>query len=381
MLESRAISSLATLYIVRMLGLFMILPVLKTAGDEYQGSTPYLMAVALGAYGFSQALLQMPFGVLSDRFGRKPLIAIGLTLFMAGSLMAGFAESVEWLIVGRILQGSGAIAGVIMAMVGDLTSIENRSKAMASIGASIGVAFALSLVIGPYLTGVFDGVRVVFFVSAGFSLLGFLVLLFLVPTPPKQERKPLLAGIGQVIRHPDLVRLNISVFILHALLMLVFITVPPLLKYQLEVVEKQQAWFYLKIVAVAFAVMIPMMIIAERRGRAKELMFVAALLMLLAMLTLALVPINYGWLVFAVLVFFIGFNYFEASLPSLMTKIVPVQFKGAGSGAFSTCQFLGTGVGSIGAGWLGAEWALWAAMLLIVLWCLILVPLKVPSKP
>lgn len=379
--QGRAVSSLATLYIVRMLGLFMVLPVLKIAGDEYSGSTEFLLAVALGIYGLTQAVLQIPFGVLSDRWGRKPLIAIGLTLFALGSVVCAYAESAYGLIFGRALQGAGAIAGVVMAMVADLTSEQHRSKAMASIGVSIGVAFAASLVLGPIVTN-FGGIRAIFWLSLFLAIIGFFVLFFWVPVSSSQAKRPLLSGISIVLNDRSLWHINMSVFLLHALLMLLFVLIPPLLKNQLSVDSQAQAWFYLKVVMVAFVIMIPMIIVAERKHRMKTMMATAIGLMLIAFVLLVYAS-SYLVVTLAMLLFFIGFNFFEASLPSLMTKVVSPLHKGAGSGVFSTCQFLGAAAGAVGGGYLettlGFTATLGVAITILVIWLISLLALNVPK--
>lgn len=250
--ETRSVISLASLYIVRMLGLFMVLPVLSLSGHEYSGSTVFLLGVALGIYGLTQACLQIPYGILSDRYGRKPLIVIGLIIFAAGSVIAAYAETVEGLIIGRALQGAGAIAGVIMAMVGDLTSDANRTKAMAMIGASIGVAFALSLVIGPALTAL-GGVRWIFWVTLLLSMIGLAILFWGVPpvSSETQKKRLLLSAFESVALNLELWRLNMGIFILHSVLMALFIAIPLLLQ-SVHIPQIHHAWVYLGVMTSSF---------------------------------------------------------------------------------------------------------------------------------
>lgn len=387
-LESRAVLSLATLYIVRMLGLFMVLPVLVLAGDEYAQSNVFLLGVALGIYGLTQACLQVPFGIFSDRFGRKPLIIIGLVVFALGSLIAATAESVNGLIVGRALQGAGAIAGVIMAMVGDLTSDKTRTKAMATIGASIGVAFALSLVIGPLITAT-GGVRWVFWLTLALSLIGIAIVIWFVPSvnnSRKSRRLLSLTGLRIVLANTDLLRLNLGIFMLHAVLMALFVALPIFLQ-ESNIPPDQHAWVYLAVMLISFVLMVPLIIIGERKGLVKKIFLVLLMVAMLALVGLAVVPsyVESGSLVVLIgmLLFFIGFNYLEATLPSLMSKTVPEAHRGAGSSVFSTCQFLGAAVGGILGGWIFGQFGASALMLScsagLLIWWLCACQMSIPK--
>lgn len=381
--QARSVASLATLYIARMLGLFMVLPVLSLAGGEYSGSSVFLLGVALGVYGLTQACLQIPFGVLSDRFGRKPLIIIGLVLFGLGSIIAASAQTVEGLIVGRALQGSGAIAGVIMAMVGDLTTDKNRSKAMASIGASIGVAFALSLVLGPVVTAV-GGVRWIFWLTLGLSLVGILIVLFAIPAVPQDSVKRSLSfsGLKIVASDSHLWRLNAGIFVLHAVLMALFVALPLLLN-SVDIPQAKHAWVYLSVMGIAFVLMVPLIIIGERQGKVKSIFLCILILAALALLGLSMVTTDALLVLIATLVFFIAFNYLEATLPSLMSKTVAAAQRGAGSGLFSTCQFLGAAVGGIMGGWLFSQFGLSVMLLacvgLLLCWWLLALGMVIPK--
>jgi MFS family permease len=371
--QSRVISSLASLYILRMLGLFMVLPVLALAGDDYNGSNTFLLGVALGIYGATQALLQIPFGLLSDRFGRKPLIVIGLLLFMAGSLIAAAADSVTGLILGRALQGAGAIAGVIMAMVSDLTTLENRTKAMASIGASIGVAFALALIVGPWISSYslmgFSGVRLLFAATVVLSLTGILILFFAIPSVSSLQQKTTQVSFQQlriVGANKQCLLLYCGVFVLHYVLMASFLVVPLLLE-QADILRSDHAWVYLGVMLSSFVVMIPLMIVSEKKGVVKQ-----SLLATIALLTISIIAMlclyHMAWGLIACLVaFFIAFNYLEANLPSLLSKILPAENKGAGSGLFATCQFLGAALGGIVGGGLYQQLGLTATLLSVIL--------------
>ena len=266
--QTRVVASLGSLYIVRMLGLFMVLPVLTLAGDEYGAEDLTLLGIALGIYGLTQACLQIPFGLLSDRFGRKPLLIIGLLIFLAGSIIAATAETVTGLIIGRALQGAGAVAGVIMAMVADLTTDNNRTKAMAAIGASIGIAFALSLVIGPLLASM-GGIRLIFIVTAGLAVIGLLIVLFAIPKVATNASLLSIGSLKTIIADTHLLRLNAGVFILHAILTALFI-VFPLLLVGAGVGSEYHSWVYLLAMALAFVVMVPLMIIGEKRNQVRR---------------------------------------------------------------------------------------------------------------
>ncbi|MFT6389571.1 MAG: MFS family permease [Cellvibrionaceae bacterium] len=386
--QTRSVASLATLYIARMLGLFMVLPVLSLAGDEYIGSNVFLLGVALGVYGLTQACLQIPFGILSDRFGRKPLIVIGLVLFGLGSILAASAQTVEGLIAGRALQGAGAIAGVIMAMVGDLTTGKDRSKAMASIGASIGVAFALSLVLGPVVTSV-GGIRWVFWLTLGLSIAGILIVLFAIPAVPQVsvKRSLSLRGIKIVASDINLWRLNVGIFVLHAVLMALFVALPLLLT-SVDIPQSKHAWVYLSVMGIAFLLMVPLMIIGERQGKVRCIFLSILILAVFALLGLSLVVAGTDTDVLLVLlstlVFFIAFNYLEATLPSLMSKTVTASQRGAGSGLFSTCQFLGAAVGGMMGGWLFSQFGLSVMLLacsgLLLCWWLFALAMVIPQS-
>jgi len=382
--QTRSVASLATLYITRMLGLFMVLPVLSLAGDEYSGSDVFLLGVALGVYGLTQACLQIPFGILSDRFGRKPLIIVGLVLFGLGSIVAASAQTVEGLIAGRALQGAGAIAGVIMAMVADLTTDSNRSKAMASIGASIGVAFALSLVLGPVVTAV-GGVRWVFWLTLGFSLAGILIVMFAIPAVPQDNLKRSLSlqALKVVASDINLWRLNIGIFVLHAVLMALFVALPLLLT-AVDIPQSRHAWVYLGAMGIAFILMVPLMIIGERQGKVKLIFLFILILAALSLLGLSLVVTDTLLVLLATLVFFIAFNYLEATLPSLMSKTVAAAQRGAGSSLFSTCQFLGAAVGGIVGGWLFSRFGLSVMLLacasLLLCWWLFALAMVIPPQ-
>lgn len=388
--QPRAVISLAALYIFRMLGLFMVLPVLALSRSDYIGSDIFLLGVALGIYGLTQALLQIPFGVLSDRFGRKPLIFIGLLLFTTGSVVAATSESVWGLIIGRALQGAGAIAGVIMAMVSDLTSEENRTKAMASIGASIGLAFALALILGPFISGLsiqgITGIRLLFWVTVILSLLGFVVLLWGIPSVVLVQRKVArlsLDHLRSVAKNPQCILLYVGIFVLHYVLMAFFITVPLLLD-QAAVTHENQSWIYLGVMLASFVFMVPLMIIGEKKQKVKILLLLAIALLGGAVVMIGVFHAQLNLLILCLGFFFIAFNYLEANLPSLLSKILPPEGKGAGSGVFATCQFLGAALGGIAGGWLYSQWGLVATIssviVVLLIWLFLARSMIIPQR-
>jgi MFS family permease len=382
--EARSITSLASLYIVRMLGLFMVLPVLTLSGAEYAGSSVFLLGVALGIYGLTQAFLQIPYGMLSDRYGRKPLIAIGLIVFAIGSGIAASADTVYGLIIGRALQGAGAIAGVVMAMVGDLTSDKNRTKAMASIGASIGVAFALSLVLGPAITAI-GGVRWLFWLTLILSGIGLVILIWGVPSIPQASIRRILSSksMEPVLLNGELWRLNFGIFTLHAVLMALFVILPSMLQ-SVNIPTLHHSWIYLGIMTSSFFLMIPLIIIGERKHKLKSIFLSVLPISALALAGLSFINHDVIFILIAMLLFFIGFNYLEATLPSLMSKTVSPAQRGAGSGLFSTCQFLGAAVGGIAGGWLVSAFSVSVLLLvcsvLLVVWWLLALGMVVPKR-
>lgn len=384
--ERRAVASLATLYAFRMLGLFMVLPVLSLYGTEYEGNTPLLIGLALGAYGFTQAILQIPFGMWSDRWGRKPVIAVGLLLFAAGSVLAAQADTIYELIAGRALQGGGAIASAIMALVADLTQDENRSKAMAAIGASIGLSFSLALAVGPLIAGLF-GMSGIFWSTALLALVGLGILYRLVPTPVlNTQRSHRDAGavpelLSTTLRNGQLLRLNAGIFALHFVLTASFVVMPPLLEAM--GVDRARHWLvYVPLLVLAFIAMVPFMIIAEKRRQIKPVFLLAVAALMLMELALAMTQGHlYGFLL-ALFVFFGAFNLLEATLPSLMSKAAPAGSKGTASGIYSTCQFLGAFAGGVGGGWCLQAYGPQAVYLLCsgvaLVWLLLAVTMQAP---
>lgn len=372
--EMRVVATLALLYVFRMLGLFMVFPVMMIFGARYEGATPFLLGLALGGYGLTQAIFQVPLGLLSDIWGRKPVIYLGLAVFLVGSVVAALTDSIWGLVIGRALQGAGAIASAVMALVGDLTSEQNRTRAMAVIGASIGMSFSVAMVLGPMLAAM-GGLSSVFWVSACLSLVGIAILYLLVPDPPANVRQgsdglavpALLAG---AVRNFDLIRLNFGVFALHFALTAMFVAVP--LVFDDAGIDAQKHWhYYLPVMVIAFILMLPFMYIAERKRKIKLVFVGAVALLVVAEGFLAYVHTVGFWLV-GLLVFFTGFNLLEATLPSLVSKLAPAGNKGTAMGVYSTCQFLGAASGGVVGGFCYQHWGfdsvLIAALVVNLLW-------------
>lgn len=383
--QGRNIAALASLYAFRMLGLFMVLPVLMLYADDYQHSTAFLMGLALGAYGFSQALLQIPFGIWSDRWGRKPVIALGLIVFAIGSVIAAVADTVYGLIFGRFLQGAGAIASALMAMVGDLTSEENRTKAMAAIGASIGVAFSIALIVGPLISS-FGGPAAIFWLTAAFALLGLAILIWILPNPPRSAGPTTNTNLlGSVLKNPHLLRLDWGILVLHFVLMANFVVLPTLLQSVLDLEGDRHWQVYLPLLALAFLAMLPFIILAERKGRVKQVFLAAVALLGLMQFTLALGLYKLALpLLVCLFFFFMAFNLLEASLPSLISKTVPSHMRGTANGIYSTSQFAGAFLGgSLGGAvltWGGVSGVFILCSAAAVLWLLLALPMTVPGQ-
>jgi predicted MFS family arabinose efflux permease len=374
--ELRAIVSLASLYAFRMLGLFMLLPVLSLYAAEYDYSTPVLVGLALGIYGLGQAALQVPLGMLSDRIGRKPVIISGLLLFIAGGVVAAGADTIFGVIVGRLLQGTGAIASTLTALLADLTREQHRTKAMAVIGMSIGVSFAAAMVIGPLMAS-WLGVSGLFLCTSVLAGLGIFITLFLVPNPDAQrvdaDSQSLSGMLARCLNDRNLMRLNLGIFI----------AVPGILEEQ--GLSRDAHWqVYLPMMVVAFVVMVPFIIIAETKNKMREVFLLGIATIVLALLAAACWGQLFTPLLIIITLFFVAFNLMEASLPSLVSKTVYAGGKGTAMGVYSTFQFFGAFCGGAIGGGLFGRWGASAvfagAAILAGAWLIAAWGMSVPLK-
>jgi MFS family permease len=348
--ELRGSLSLASVLFLRMLGLFLILPVFTLYARTLTDSTPTLVGLAFGIYGLTQASLQIPFGMLSDKVGRKSVIFAGLLIFIAGSLIASQADSIWVMILGRALQGAGAISAALMALAADLTREQQRTKAMALIGISIGFAFSLAFVAGPLLDALI-GVSGIFIISAILAVLAIIVLYLLVPTPQlssfHSDAEVSLAMLGNVLRDRKLLKLNLGIFILHVVLMANFIVVPTAIQDYAGLALAYHWQIYLPVLFTSVIFMAPAIIVGERT-RTSGAFFKGAVLILVASQTG-----YFFWhsslvaLAIMLLVFFTAFNYLEASLPSLISTMSSKNSKGTALGIYASSQFIGTFTGGL----------------------------------
>lgn len=360
----------------------MVLPVLMLEGAKLDGATPVLLGLAMGAYGLTQAMLQIPAGALSDRFGRKPVILIGLVVFALGSLVAALATSIEWLIVGRALQGGGAIASAIMALVTDLTNEDKRMRAMAFIGASIGMSFSVALVLGPWLATL-GGLPLIFGLTGALAVAGMLVTLLLVPSPPKVRHRDASAVTSEVfkqLQNRSMWPLTSGVFLLHALMVALFVAVPMELKDS-GLPAAQHSLLYLPVLIVAFVLMVPFVIVAEKRQKMKAIVLFACVLIGIALALMTQFQSLWAWAVL-LLIYFLGFNLMEATLPSWLSKIAPAGSKGSAMGIYSSMQFFGAFVGGVLGGWVQANYGANALFLVmavaVALWALVMASIEAP---
>ena len=365
--ELRVALSLSGVFATRMLGLFMVLPVFALYAESLDGYTLLLAGVAVGIYGLTQAILQIPLGRLSDRLGRKPIIIIGLLVFVLGSVVAAMADSIVGVIIGRALQGSGAIAGAVMAMAADLTREEHRMKVMASIGMSIGLSFMVAIIVGPVLEGWF-GVSGIFWTTAGLAVLAILIISFIVPTPVNtrfhRDTEVEYSWFKRVLSHPQLLRLDIGVLILHFVMTATMFTLP-LIWVKQHGFELAQHWkVWLPVLFFSAVLVLPFIIIGEKKKQLKQIMVMAVLALTIASLLIWQLHTSLWFLALALWLFLLGFNLLEASLPSLVAKFAPAAHRGTAMGAFSSSQFLGAFFGATAAGYIGQNYG-WVNVFLV----------------
>jgi MFS family permease len=357
--EFRAVSSLAAVFAVRLLGLFMIYPVFASYAKQLSGATSSKIGLALGIYGLSQGLLQIPFGMLSDKIGRKILITSGLALFGVGSVVAALSTSIDGVIWGRLLQGSGAAGSVILALVADLTSEQNRTGAMALVGVTIGLSFVMALILGPIVAS-FSGVQGIFWLMVMLAALGIAITQFVVPEPRSlsfhRDAETAPAMLASVLMNPELVRLDFGAFAQSAMLTAGFLVIPDLLHTALNVTTHDQWMVYLPVLAVSLMATVPAIIAAEKY-RLMKTVFVGSVATLAAsQLLLALAWQSRAALILSLTLFFAAYNVMAATLPSLITKTAPPDAKGTASGVYSSAQFLGIFAGGMAGGWAHEAW-------------------------
>jgi len=382
--EKKAALTLSAVFALRMLGLFMLLPVFSLVGQQLDGYTPALVGLAIGAYGLTQAIFQIPFGWLSDRFGRKPIILFGLVLFAIGSLVAAMSDHIYGVVAGRLLQGCGAIASAIMALAADLSRDEQRTKIMASIGMSIGAAFAMAMIIGPGLTN-WIGLKGIFLVIAGLAVIAMLVIYFLTPNPDAQfVQRDAIASRGQfskIFKDGQLMRLNFGIFTLHFLLTSFFVAFPNRLK-NLGVDLAEHSWVYLATMVAAVILMLPMIILAEKKRQHARVMLVGVILIAVVQFAFGMFQFPLTIVVVALVIYFTGFNLMEALLPSMISRIAPLSGKGTALGVYSTSQFAGAFLGGPIAGLIiqykGMDGVYLIGAVMAILWALLLLGLKNP---
>jgi len=374
-LERRSIAALASVYGLRMFGLFLILPVLAIYAEQLNAS-PMLMGIALGVYGITQALFQIPFGIMSDKVGRKPVILTGLSIFMLGSLVAAFSSTIEGVIVGRALQGAGAIAAVVLALTSDLTRENQRTKAMAMIGMTIGFAFLLALIASPWLE-FFIGVKGLFIMTAVLAVGSMLLVIKVVPTPVQTRNLEVRAvprKMFELLSNPQLVRLDFGIFILHFVLTAMFVVVPIIMLEGLGLETREHWRVYIPALLGSIIFMVPMIIMSSRKDLLVRIFLAAICILLFAQVLLMRDPSSVMALTLCMFFFFWGFNLLEAMLPSMVSRVAPAACKGSAMGVYNTFQFLGVFFGGFIGGviygnfGIAAVFIACALMLLIWVW-------------
>lgn len=384
-IERRTVATLAGVFSLRLFGLFLILPVFVLYAEELEGNTPFLMGVALGAYGLTQALFQIPYGLASDRFGRKPMIAIGLLVFAAGSIVAAMSDSILGVIVGRALQGAGAIAAVVIALVADLTREDQRTKAMALIGVTIGMTFLASLILGPLLNG-WIGVKGIFWLTGVLAVLGIVVSVYWVPTHVGGGRhrdvQPVPAQFLCVLKDAGLLRLDLGIFVLHFVLTAMFVVVPLALVHEAGLAADLHWRIYLPVLLLSVVAMIPLLFLSARRRLMRWVFAIGVAMLLAAQGVFYLGYQSLAWLAFALWAFFVGFNLLEALLPSLVSRMAPVDSKGTAIGVYNSFEFFGVFLGGTLGGYVRGAYGLNAVFILsgvvLAVWLVVAITAPVP---
>ncbi len=375
--ERRATTSLAAIIALRMLGMFLMLPVLALYAEQLRGHTPFLVGLAMGIYGLTQAVLQIPFAVASDRLGRKQVIITGMSIFAIGSAVAAMSHTIEGVIIGRAIQGAGAVSAAVIALVADLTRDEQRTKAMAAIGISIGSSFIIAMLVAPPLQGLV-GVPGIFWVTAGLAIGGIVLLATAVPKPQRFTQATTPVGdLVRMLRNPRLRRFDLGIFVMHATMTAVFLMVPTLLKEHAGLAISQQWKVLLPAMVLSVFIMLPLIYIAERYRKIPTIFPIAIALIIVSQALMYFGRASAVELTIGMMVFFGGFNVLEALLPSLVSRAAPPESKGAAMGVYNSSQFIGVFVGGAVGGWLfgqwGAEGVASAAAAVLILWLLVTV--------
>ena len=384
--EKRAAVSLASVFAFRMLGLFMLMPVLAIYGQELEGFSPIWIGFAIGAYGLTQAVLQIPMGRLSDKIGRKKVIVGGLAVFALGSVIAALAESIQMVTVGRALQGMGAIASALLAFASDLSRDEQRPKVMAVIGMSIGMSFAFAMLLGPIVAASW-GIAGVFWLTAILAVCGIFIVTMLVPSAinkaPKGDTLASFSDIKKLIKHPQLARLNAGVLLLHLTLTTIFVVLPSQLIKDGLVAENH--WqLYIPVLFLAFFLMVPVMIVAIKKEKEKQAFIGSVMVLIVSMLSMSMWANSVVGIAVCMLLYFVAFNFLEATMPALVSRIAPASQKGSAMGGYSSSQFLGAFLGGMLGGYVAqttSSQAVFAAAALVgVIWLIIAWKMQVPPK-
>lgn len=373
--ERRASFALAGLFAARMLGLFLLLPVFAVAAlGVVGGDDPARVGLALGMYGLTQACMQIPFGLASDRWGRRPVVLVGLLLFVLGSVICALSNDIFWITIGRAVQGSGAISAAITAWLADATRPEVRTRAMAMVGGSIGLSFALALVAAPLIVGA-GGLSGLFWSIALLGVVCLAVARFVVPVVPLAAKPAQPARAMQVFTHLDLLRLNFGVFCLHLIQVAMFVVVPPLF-IKLGGLSSAELWkVYLPVIFGSFIFMVPVIFVAEKKRAHRAMLRVAVLGLVVVFAVLPWASHSFYLLAAGLTAFFVMFNVLEALQPSLVSRVAPPELKGLALGFYNTAQaaglFLGGSLGGVLVVWGGASTVFWAACALSALWLLV----------
>ncbi|ANF80797.1 MFS transporter [Acinetobacter sp. NCu2D-2] len=382
-LERRSTFALSSIFALRMLGLFMIIPVFSVAGQSYQYATPALIGLAVGVYGLTQAILQIPFSLIADRYSRKPLVVLGLLMFALGGAIAAMSDTIYGVIIGRAIAGGGAVSAVVMALLADVTREENRMKAMATMGMSIGLSFVVAFSLGPWLTGLV-GISGLFWVTTIMGLAAILMLL-LVPKVTRHHRnfqQGYIEQLKQVLKMGDLNRLHVSVFALHLLLTAMFIYVPSQLIEFAQIPLAHHGWIYLPLLVISLFFAFPSIILAEKYRKMRGIFLIAIGGIILGLLVLIFGYESKYILILGLGLFFIAFNVMEALLPSWLSKAAPIQSKATAMGVNASSQFLGAFFGGMIGGQLlllnntALGWSILSAI--AILWLLLSFSLSQP---